>query len=139
MNMRELLGAMEHHEEENNGLPEAQIMELEQFYDRYQQGCPFEPGDLVMPRKNSNVVGHGKPHKVLEVREGEWVFLGADEKGEHGARGKPDPIWTNETSSTDFGRRVDMRVATIRRGHVVTHWVESVDFEPYRAVEMEAA
>ena len=97
------------------------------YYDRYRElvekGCPFALRDVVTPRANGTLRGHGEPHIVVEVRDcAEPVWVGA-EQGEIG-----------------FGRRLDMRVVSAKvhpdanNGALtfVMYWVESTEFEKWQ-------
>lgn len=94
--------------------PEAQIMELRNYVNDY-RGGRFKVGDLITPRACASLNGAGKPHIVLEVRKDSEPYFG-------GA----------EVVSNAFGRRLDIRVASVSPyGRVVMHWAESVEFIPY--------
>jgi hypothetical protein len=97
-------------------LPEAQVATLKEVAARYAAGCPFKPGDLVTARPGHNVKGVGHPHVVLDTRSAE-------------------PSFNGESGSCLNGRREDIRVATIMRGHVAAFWDESWHYEPYSLPE----
>lgn len=98
-------------------LPEAQVMELRDFLDRYTITCPFKRGDLVTPRKSATVKGDGLPHIVIEVLA-EPIVPQAHAVGDYG--------------SNAMTRRLTMDVASIRRGSIFRHYVDHNEFEPYR-------
>jgi len=93
--------------------PDAQAEELKALYARYAAPCPFVCGDLVTPRKNSGIKGHGEPHVVVEVIDG----------------GLPSR-WTNDRV---HGFRLDIRLAFLVTDgeHYGLGWFESWAFEPY--------
>lgn len=117
MSLTELLAAMEKGSTAE-GRPPAMAAEVllayGATYAAFLTGCRFSAGDLVTPLRNSNMKGAGDPHVVLEVRSAE------------------QPYFTDETSSTGFGRRLDMRVASFYGDTIARHWVESIDFEPFK-------
>lgn len=96
-------------------IPEAQIVELHDFYERYIQDCPFKPGDLVTPMQNSGIKGAGDPHIVLEVVE------------------RPEPILApDKAGSAAQGIRVNVRTATFYGPEDITmFWHEQQCLEPY--------
>ncbi|MEZ2410500.1 hypothetical protein AB6806_27265 [Bosea sp. RCC_152_1] len=91
------------------------LVEFQKTYADFLTGCPFKPGDLITPRRGTNMKGAGKPHVVLEVRD------------------RPDPHFAEGAGSTQFGRRNDIRVASFYGDTMARHWVESVDFDAYTA------
>ncbi len=96
-------------------LPEAVIAELRSKFERYGKQR-FAPGDLVTPAKNSDLIGAGEPHIVLEVRS------------------LPEPSFDSGAppASNSYGARYDMRLASrVRSGEIPACWVESYQFEPY--------
>lgn len=104
-----------HEDHESRPLHEAQLSSLHEIFSAYGP-CPFKAGDYVTPRSTS---GHpddlkGEPHVVLEVREDPALFA------------------TNEDEGC---RYLDMRVAVFFDGVYIAPWVESFEFEPYRAAE----
>lgn len=101
-------------------IDEAQIAELREIADRYRRPCPFEVGDLVMPRANSPIFPKDRPWLVVSVRvHAPYVFGG------------------NEApSSMAFGNKVDFRAIVLSghdNGSYVAFWNESWQFEPYVA------
>lgn len=111
--MREALAA-----DESETVPhDVMIKRMRDYRARHDAGCPFSPGDLVTPRKDSAVRDAGDPYLVLAVISDPRFHF---ESGELG--------------SNTFGMRVDMRVASSTPdGCIAALWVESVDFEPYHA------
>lgn len=99
-------------------VPEAQVMTLREVFARYDAGCPFEPGDLVTPRKGYGNGGEGRPHIVLCT-----------------ARPPAPMTWPSDPSDTGspmFGRRLDMRVAGLDgRATMTAWWVESWEYEAW--------
>lgn len=94
-------------------LPEAAIERLREYAQRYRTPCPFEPGDLVTPRKDAPIRGAGQPHIVLEVRR------------------DADLCFAGEPGTTGFGMRFEMRVAILCGDHIAAHWVEHHGFRAY--------
>lgn len=93
---------------------------LQDLFKRYSltlnNGCRFSPGDLVTPRRNSNVKGAGEPHIVLEVRN------------------RPEPTFVGDNAvSSAFGVRQDIRVSCYNKGSgsLALYWAESFEFEPW--------
>jgi hypothetical protein len=101
---------------------EAQIMELQQAFARYERGCEFRPGDLVVPTSNAGQRYKGEPHIVLEVAE--TPHQSFEFGGEVG-----------DVSSSSYGSRLDMRVAIVAENNgehpLMAFWVESWQFLPY--------
>lgn len=99
--------------------PEAVIMRLREAAKRYArsvENCPFGLGELVTPVIDSWLHGSGEPHIVIDI----WP--------------DPEPDFTNgEINTVEFGNRFDMRVASILRGCVVAHWVESYQFKHWES------
>lgn len=101
---------------------DAQIMELLQTFDRYRNGCPFKPGDIVAPLTSSGQRYAGEPHIVLEVPETphQTFAIGDD---------------TSDVSNSSYGCRLDMRVAVVANSNgenpILPFWVESWQFLPY--------
>ncbi|WP_051949290.1 hypothetical protein [Methylosinus sp. PW1] len=94
-------------------LPEAAIARLREAGERYAVGNLFRIGDIVTPRKDSDVKGAGDPHVVIETKDSskaEFAFVGAP-------------------GSNTFGQRLDLRVLHISNDRIVPHWVESWQFE----------
>lgn len=102
-----------HEDREARPLHEAQLSSLREIFSAYVP-CPFKPGDYVTPRSTSEHPEDlkGEPHVVLEVRE-DAAISGSDEGS----------------------RYLDMRVAVFFDGVYIAPWVESFEFEPYRAAE----
>lgn len=96
-------------------LTEAIIHELRVIFARYQRACPFDPGQLVTPRRGSTVTGVGDPHIVVEVFD--------------------PPIRSQSTAGSNAdGRRFDMRVVCYHPDFYAAHMVESWEFEPWDAL-----
>lgn len=119
MGIAELLAEMAQDRDDNTGKQPAMaaeaLVEFQKGYAAFLSGCSFKPGDLITPRKGTNMKGAGKPHVVLEVRD------------------RPDPIFIDEPGTTQFGARCDLRVASFYGDTMARHWVESIDFDPYKA------
>lgn len=102
-------------------LPEAQIMELKEAFDRYQTiGHRFKPSDIVMPRKDSPYREAGHPHIVLEVNENPSLDMSAE-----------------DNSVMHYGARLDIRVAVLKpeRGGtfaLAPFWTESWQYDLYK-------
>jgi len=96
-------------------IPEAQIMELKDFYERYVGECPFKPGDIVTPRQNVGVNNTGIPYVVLEVIE------------------RDDPVFDIEhIGSAANGARLNVRVACFFSDEEISmFWHEHQLLEPY--------
>ena len=94
-----------------------QIAKLKEFGAEYAEGCPFEVGDLVTPRRGSGVKWRGRPWRVVETRApsaAEWTPF----SGEGDAR---------------EGARQDLRVAVVvPSGGIVCFWNESHKFETWK-------
>lgn len=100
-------------------LPAVQIATLREAYERFAAGCAFAPGDLVTPRVGFGYTDEGIPHIVLEVAAEPVRVL--------------DINSNVRTCSSDFGERLDVRVACHRPGGIVmAFWQESWRLEPYR-------
>lgn len=104
--------------ESKRPIPEAQVATLIEAFQRYAASCPFNPGDLVTPRKGHGYSDAGLPHIVLEVAE------------------EPHRTFTPTSSmpvyASCFGCRLDVRVANFTSaGEIVTFWQESWCLEPY--------
>lgn len=122
MSLAQLLAAMDQDDRgdsRQNSRPPAlaaeMLVEHAQRYAEFMKGCPFKAGELVTPRKDGDVRGAGDPHIVLEVRS------------------TPEPHFTDDPSSNDSGKRMDMRVSSFVGSKIIPHWVESLQFEPYSA------
>lgn len=117
--MQMLMGMLGQPKEESTILPEAQVMQLQELCAAYQTqigvGCPYNIGDLVTPKSNTNMRAAGDPHIVLEV------FHRAGPCFNHG-----DP------GDAGFGERHDMRVAVFYGEKIYPFWVESHKFAPYQ-------
>lgn len=98
-------------------IPEALIETLRETLDRYQKGCPFKVGDLVTPRAGFSLTGAGEPFIVTDVYDSSFEGIIARFDG--------------STTSRTYGARIDMRVVHWYDGHIIMHWVESWQFEPY--------
>jgi len=99
-------------------LPEVQVLTLQEVFARYEEGCPFKPGDIVTPRKGYAIHGAGKPHVVLSV-------------------GRP-PIpqtWPADPMNVglaNFGARLDFRFAGFGpSGNIAAWFGESWQYEPW--------
>jgi hypothetical protein len=88
--------------------------------ERYAAPNPFRPGDVVTPRALTSMKGIGEPHVVLEVGE---------------PRGQP----AQDSTSSAFGARYDVRVVCFVGGHVCAFWLESWTLEPYVAPPAETS
>lgn len=122
-----LFGAAKN-EEENDILPEAMIARLAEFGERYGKN-PFSVGDVVTPRRDSGLKYAGRPFLVVESHQND-----------------DPPIFANsgESSDHDFGRRVNIRVATVmthrggdgtKRDAMVCFWNEAHNYELYEPAE----
>lgn len=100
-------------------LPEAVIMDLTSIAERYSAPNPFKVGDIVTPRRGYNIRGSGEPHVVLETETSVPRFS----------------VDQSETSSSSFGRKLDMRVACLTpagpRFFYQAFWGESWCYEFY--------
>lgn len=65
--MMDRLRGYEEEEEERPPLAEAQLDELRAILATYREGCRFEAGDMVTPRRGRALRGAGEPCLVLEV------------------------------------------------------------------------
>lgn len=126
MNIIEMIDLVNNNRKEevkHSILPEAAVMILCEAAVQYKaqlNGPLFKVGDWVTPLKSSSMIGPGRPHIVVEVRNTEADFN----------HGDPD--------STSFGCRRDIRVLSISghiAGVILAHWVESTSFEPWPADE----
>jgi hypothetical protein len=90
------------------------LVDHQREYAESLKGCPFKVGDLVTPRGNVNMKHAGKVHIVLELRSAN------------------PPDFTGEIGTTEYGRRHDMRIAAFYGNTIARHWVESIDFEPFK-------
>lgn len=98
----------------------AQVMDLQAIAAAYAIGCPFVFGNIITPRSNCNIRGHGRPHVVVEVlSEPMCDMISADGPA--------------STTSNAFGRRIDCRVICFNEtgDHMAPFWVESWQYEPY--------
>jgi len=101
-------------------IPEAVIEMMKEVSDRYGKPCPFKPGDIVTPHSSSDLRQPGTPHIVLEVKE-------LPPEAQLGEVDDSDP----QSSSSGFGRRLDMRFLAYYEGHLSAFWGESWQFVPW--------
>lgn len=93
----------------------------------------FEIGDLVTPSQNTDMVGAGEPHLVVELRS-MHADIDALDSGPHigGLAGSH--------GDAKFGAILDMRVLGLNRvGDVVAWWVEGWKFEHYQLAKVAKA
>lgn len=90
------------------------LVDHQREYAEFLKGCPFKVGDIVTPRANSITTNSGKVHVVLELRSAN------------------PPDFHGEVGTVEYGRRHDMRVAAFYGDTIARHWVESIDFEPFK-------
>lgn len=104
-------------EEETSKFPadhQAAIMTLREKYERYKEGCPFKPGDIVTPFIGAYILGELHPHIVVEVFDA------------------PIRPLNTEPSSPAFHAVFDMRVIGFSKNGVICAWAsESWQFVPY--------
>lgn len=97
------------------------IARLKETYVRYQMEivhgeCPFEPGDLVTPRKDTYINDAGTPYIVLDTHSCE------------------EPLWSDMAAGTmRDGILPNIRVGRWTPIGLVSIWVESWAFEKYDA------
>lgn len=94
---------------------EAVVDELRQLLRQYRdsrEGCPFQIGDLITPRRGRNLKQQGRPHIVLEVLD--------------------PPIRPVVRGPIDHGARFDLRVACWINGDYVALLVESWQYERWQ-------
>ena len=109
---------MQQRNEKPSILPEAAIARLQELLPAYRQGKPpFAVGDIVIPRKDASIRGHGSPHLVVDILEDAHAIYRFDE---------------SHFGSNTFGACVNMRVIHVDDEKVVAHWVESADFELFK-------
>lgn len=99
-------------------LPEAQIATLREFQARFaelKQRVPFKPGDIVTIAPTAPLKGAGRPHIVLEVVQPEDAHR----------------AWGEDSGSRYFGRKSEVRVASVTTDDISCHWVEAIDLIPY--------
>lgn len=100
-------------------LPEARIEELRAVKALYDAPNPFKVGDLITPRKNGGLRGHGIPHIVVEVLEGDEVVR----------------RWDGNPAGGDYGRKADIRVLGIAPGpegdNIIPWWSEHFQYEAF--------
>ncbi len=92
--------------------PDVLAVTLREVYGRFVAGCPFEPGDIVTPRRGYNYKQVGTPQAVLKVF------------------GEPLVEWDSVNGGSYCMN--DMMVAAESRGNIVTFLAESWAFEEYR-------
>lgn len=117
MSLAELLAEAMSNDREDDREPAMAVEALLDYagsYSNFLKASPFKPGDLVTPRKGTNMKGSGKPHVVLEVRE------------------RPEPHFIEDADGTTYGRRCDIRIASFYGSTIARHWVESIDFDPFK-------
>lgn len=104
--------------EANPPLPEAQIATLREYQARFaelEKHIPFKPGDIVTIAPTAPVRGDGRPNIVLEVVQ-------------------PDDAhrtWGEYSGSRYFGRKCEVRVASVTTDDISCYWVEAIDLIPY--------
>ena len=97
---------------------EAQVMDLQVLVAAYAAGNVYKAGDIVTPRPNCNLRGHGLPHVVLEAREPFYTFDSEND--------------SENTTSCAYGRRLDFRIVCMAdHGHATPYWAESWQYMPY--------
>jgi hypothetical protein len=84
-------------DKDKHPIVEAQMMEIDAIAERYLADIPFKVGDWIHPRKGGPLAGHGRPHKVVEVFEGQRN-------------------WNGSTAAIEHGARIDFRVITYTHG-----------------------
>ena len=95
-------------------LPEAAVTRLREYARHYAQPCPFAVGDLVTPRADCDLKGHGDPHVVIEVDN-------------CGAR-----YFIKDAADSEFGAVFDIRILRIcGDDNIRAYWLESWKFEPW--------
>lgn len=79
------------------------------------ENFPFEIGQLVTPRKNTTVRGSGRPHIIVDINP------------------NAQPLFEGDISSSQFGRRPQMRVMCVHNEDETLgiFWVEAHEFEPW--------
>lgn len=73
----------------------------------------FRKGDIVTPRANSPVMGHGYPCMVVDVDM------------------EAKPVLRGNYGAFQFGCRPQIRIVKIVDGHLVPYWQEAAWYEPY--------
>ncbi|MGU3665626.1 hypothetical protein ACLBX9_15715 [Methylobacterium sp. A49B] len=102
----------------------------------YAKPVQFSAGTLVTPRADGNMTNAGDPHVVIEI-------LGGCAPGD-GLTWSPPVVLRDErvpldkATSSGFGRVLDMRVAVMKGGAVLTFLVESQDLEAWTPAHEEA-
>lgn len=114
MSLAELLAGMR---EEAEGKPElsrpVQVARLRDAAPRYIDQPRFKVGDLVTPRAEAPLRGHGDPMIVIETRY-------------------DDPhVSFEKVGSSGFGRPHHIRILRMEGDTVCAHWDEAADLEPY--------
>lgn len=128
--LAEKMGADVHFEDDDDageGSPqpivEAQIETLREVCQTYHAGNTYKVGDLITPRRGYGTKGAGIPHVVIEVFDPPIRV--------HQVQNSLD------STSNGFGRRMDLRVATMSNGRrsglvaVCCFHVESFEYEPF--------
>lgn len=90
-----------------------QVRRLQEFLTRYQAPNPFKVGDLVTPRTDANMKAAGEPHVVVDLRDVP-IFSASD-----------------DSSSCQYGRHLNVRTARFTTTGIVCFWGEHFDYEPY--------
>jgi hypothetical protein len=109
----EMIGAKMGNEDENEGFSNnkgADALSLSELAVRYTHEAPFKRGDLITPRRGSNLKGAGYPCVVLDAFPAKWPE--SDNNGR--------PVDVN-----------DMRIARVMNGKVLRYYAEAIDYERY--------
>ena len=95
-----------------------QVDDLREVLEAYNR--TFQVGDLVTPRKGSNLRGRGQPHIIVEVN------------------GEATPDWDkSDHTSHNYGRRPQLRMFVAMNSNetpedqMVPFWVEAWQLEPW--------
>lgn len=107
-------GMVEEPREHKKTEPTILVHTLNEILAAYRAPCPFQVGDLVMPRRGMPLSGEGEPHIVAEVFETPLR-----------------PTQASQVNGLNYNARIDMRVLHEHAEHIMAHCVESWMFERY--------
>ena len=98
------------------------IQKLTEAAERYNAPCPFTISQMITPRSDSHIPGHGHPFVVLEILDEPLRPRGS----------------TQNTISSSYNAKFDIRVGHIYNGVIAAHCVESWEFEVYTGPAVSA-